>query len=261
MEKELQEILKKSGYDIEMYNQEDMKPFDSLYDEIWKYAWQNELRNTILSLRILPCLLFSTTGKIVYKKDPISNQKYMRHALSTARLLIEIQPDITNEEMDLALATALCHVLIEKVKFEKNGQELVDVFCLDLKVLELIHINLKDEIKSEDYYKRIQENKLALLVKLADRCYIVEQLHTHSIQQVQVYVRETKQHFFSMCMYGKENYANIYIAISLLMEKMRYLTDVADILVTRFIERENVLRSEIISLQEENIRIRRLLRK
>lgn len=260
MKTSIQEILRNSGYQMEMYDHKKMEGFRPLYQELVDYAYLYELKNTAISLHILPCLLFSTTDSIVYKKDPISNEKYMNHALSTANLLRDIRPNISKKEMDLALSVALCHVLIEKIQFEKNGQELMDDFNLDPEVLELIYINLKDATKSDQYYKRIQENKIALLVKLADRCFIVQQLHTHSIQQVQIYVRETKEHFLPMCMFGKENYPEIYISITLLMEKMRYLTDVADILLTRFIERENALRNEMMTLQDENIRIRMLLK-
>ena len=241
------------------YDVEKMKEFQKSYDSLFQYATNHNLKNTLISLQILPCLLFSNTGEFQYKEDGITLEKYMKHALYTANLLVDVHPAFNEQEEDLALSVALCHVLVEKVKFEKNGQELTDMYHLDSKVNELIHVNLKDKTKSAKYYKRIQENKIALLVKLADRCYIVEQLPTHSIHQVRSYVYETKHKFFPMCIYGKEHYPDLYLAIGLLMEKMRTLTEVADILLTRFIERENVLNNEIISLQEENIRIRSLI--
>lgn len=264
MKEKVKQIILDSGYLKPTYDAKRMVDFQSRYDTLWNYACKNELMNTAMSLRLLISFFFPVNKEDIRysKNDNYSSETYVDHALWVANMLMDIHPEITKEEEDIALSVAICHTLIEKIDFEHKGQELVDLFHMDPEILELIYINLRDKTQKDmtNYYKRIQENKLALLVKLADRSNIVGNLYLSSIQVAQGYVRDTKQNFFSMCIYGKEHYPDLYLAFGLLMEKMRCLVDVADILSTRFVNQENMLNNEILALKEENARLRKAIR-
>lgn len=264
LKNKVEQIIIDSGYLKPTYDVERMKDFQQRYDSLWKYACENELINTAISLNLVASFFFPVNkNDVKYSyNDNYSSETYVDHALWVANMLVDIRPEITKEEEDIALSVALCHTLIEKVAFENEGSELVDLFHLDERILYTIYINLRDKSKTDmtDYYKRIQEDKLALLVKLADRSNVVGNLYNSSIQVAQGYIRDTKQNFFSMCIYGKEHYPDLYLAFGLLMEKMRCLVDVTEILSTRFVARENILNNEILALKEENMRLRKAIR-
>lgn len=243
------------------FDEKRFQPFERQFSEVYNYAQEKELPNTVLSVSLLPCFLLpKQEGQFPHNDDGVTAEIYMHHALSMAKLLIDVHPEITNEEEDIALSTAICHVLVEKVAFEKKGIELVSDYGLDQQVYDTIQTNLRKGRWDTEFYERIQQNKIALLVKLADRCNVIQQLYMSSISEAQKFINDTKHNFFSMCIYGKENYPDLYMVISLLMEKMRNLVDVMDIMSSRHIERENALHKEILFLKEENSRIRTIIK-
>lgn len=244
------------------YDQEKMKEYQEVYDSLLVYAKQKDLKNTLISLSILPRFLFPKDFEIKYHENCYSSNINMDHALSIAKMLVDLHPNLIKEEEDVVLSVALCHVLVEMVDFEEDGEELTSIYHLNPKVNELIHIDIgnKRGVPSEQYYKNIQENKLSLLVKLADRSKIVGQLYMSSIDDAQMYVRETKNNFYSMCIYGKEHYPELTLVISVLMEKMKSLADVTGILSSRYIEQESLMLQDILNLREENARLRALIR-
>lgn len=264
MENWAKQIIAESGYIKPTYDKVGMETFQDLYDTLMAYACKNGLKNTVLSLNLVASFFYPVNKEdVTYShNDNYTSLTYVDHALWVANMLVDIRPEITKEEEDIVLSVALCHTLVEKIAFPNNGRELVDIFHLDERILEIIYINLRDKTKRDmsDYYRRIQENKLALLVKLADRSYVVGTLSSSTIQVAQGYIRDTKQNFFSMCIYGKEHYPDLYLSFGLFMEKMRCLVDVTDILSSRFIARENILNNEILALKEENARLRQAIR-
>lgn len=263
--KQLSGILS-SISDTYAYNEEDFQPYRTNYQFVYEFATNRQMVNTSLALPLVRGILVAAPWKeIPYKKDAALRLGYYAHSLEIARMLIDLDVPLSREETDLVIAAGLCHVLIELIRFEKGGQELIEAFHLDPRVLQIIQLITRNDPLSEEeqrrFYLRIQENKLAILARLADRGNLVERLHTMTIWTAQEYVHETRTYFFPMCIYAKEHYPELASVVGILMEKMRYMIEVADILTNRFREHENTLTKEILELKEENARIRSLLKK
>lgn len=158
------------------------------------------------------------------------------------------------------LAATLCHVLVELVDFPKKGAELTERYYLDSYVLELINLITRDDPLTEEqeirFYERIRENKLATLIRIADRANLVEQLHRLPPWTAQEYIYETRTYFFPLCLYARDRYPELSPKVRVLTEKMRYMMEVIDILSARFRDSETALTREIISLEDDNFRLR-----
>ena len=99
----------------------------------------------------------------------------------------------------------------------------------------------------------------ALLIRLTERGVLVESLYEWPATDAHRYIQETREHFFSMCIYAKEYYREFLGPVSILMEKTRNLIAANEALLKRYEEAENALGSEILSLQEENAAIRAMM--
>ena len=62
-----------------------------------------------------------------------------------------------------------------------------------------------------------------------------------------------------MCIYGKEHYHELLAPVSVLMEKIRTLIEVAEVLLRKYEVREAELNRDILSLQEENATLRGMI--
>ena len=63
-----------------------------------------------------------------------------------------------------------------------------------------------------------------------------------------------------MCVYAKEKYPELIPVINILMEKARTVVDACAILINRFEKREMELTEDILAYQEENSRIRGIIK-
>lgn len=226
------------------------------YELVEAYAQAGQLQNTLKALPLVQDLVFRTGGM---SNSPFEDAvTKLRHCLAMARILIDLHIPVEREEEDILLASALCHILPASSElFQSEG-------ILDPRVFETIRlIRLGDAMNDEKlaaYTARVQENRLALLLRLADRGNLVEQLHSFSGWSTRRYIYETRNFYLPMCVYGKEHYPDLIAPVSILMEKMRSLTEVAEILLGRYEARETELTREILDLQEENARIRDAIR-
>lgn len=263
-QKRLNELMQAIGPETFSYRKEDAEVYGELYASIEQYVMEKELLNTAISLPLMRGMLLGDAGaKIGWKEQDTPHLNYYKHCMSICRMLIDLHVPITKEEEDLILAAAICHVLPKKIAFPEKGRELVTTYHLDPQVYEILEINNRRAFHTEDevreFYANIEKNKLALLVKLVDRGNLVEQLYDLAIWDARRYIRETRNYFFPMCIYAKEHYPELTPMISILMEKMRSLIEVADILSSRYEIRETALSNEILSLHEENARIRGII--
>ena len=64
-----------------------------------------------------------------------------------------------------------------------------------------------------------------------------------------------------MCIYAKEHYIELLSPIGILLEKLRNLTDVAEMLFAKFESMEIELTREILQLKEENATIKGIIQK
>ena len=263
-EQELSSRLAAIGCEKLAYDAERAESCAELYKYVEDHARSRQLINTMVALPVMRSKLMAPESSAVhYRKDRSELEPQYRHALSVGRMLIDLNAPLMPFEEDLALAAAVCHVLINTVECANLYRELTEYCGLDSRIYDIIELNDKKEQMSdaemEAFYDRIRENKLALLVKLADRGNLVEQLYYLPAARARDRIRETRTYFFPMCIFAKEQFPELITAVGILMEKMRCLIEVADIFSVKYEEREAGLVSEILAMQEENAGIRGIL--
>lgn len=184
---------------------------------------------------------------------------YYRRRLSVCRMLIKFHLPIDNELLDVIVATSLCHHLPGDVVPETQGSFVQDICEKDARISEIYGVLKQISYADLSYYERLTTNKYALLIRLTERGVLVESLYDWSSTEAKVFISQTKESFFSLCIYTKENYPEFRAAATILMEKTRNLIAANDALLGRFDEIENALRSEIIFLKEENAALRAMI--
>ena len=187
------------------------------------------------------------------------------HTLSLCRMLIDLQVPISLDEEDILLASTMCYDMLKVIPMENMGEKLFTRYQLDMRIYDIIKLisrqwNAK-EVDKEVLYQQIQKDKLALLIVLTSRGDLVQQLYGMTIWKAREYVHDTRVYFLPMCHYAKQHYGDIFMVVNILMEKIRCLIEVTDILTSRYQQREMALMNEMLSLQEENARFRGMITK
>lgn len=251
------------------YNKERYKGFAPLYMDIENYAMKNGHFYTAIALPLVRGIMSQSAEQ--FGRSEAEKQRYgayFRHCLLVAQMIIDLELELKQEEEDLVLAAAICHILPENhtsVTFQNEKEELTAHFGLAPEIAEIVSlVTRKDgmsEAQQKVFYENIQKNKLALVLRLADRGNLVERLYGISSWSAHEYIYETRAFFFPMCIYAKEHYPEISGQVSVLMEKMRCHVEVSEILLSRYEAREQQLSQEILTLKEENSRIRGIIKK
>ena len=181
---------------------------------------------------------------------------YYRRRLSVCRMLIDLHLPVSAELLDILLAVTLNHSLPGDLIPEDHERTLEALTADEPRVGEILAAL---RYTGADYYERLVENRYALLIRLTERGVLVESLYDWPAQDARRYVRETRAHFFTMCIYAKEHYREFLGPVSILMEKTRNLTGANEALLKRYEEADDALNSEILSLREENAAIRAMI--
>lgn len=236
-------------------------PHTEAYEIVLRYAEENEMNNTLKALPLVRSMMLPPEGiNVFYVKGAHQTAGYFNHALAIARALIDLAVPFSKEETDICIAAGLCHILQELVDLEAEQEAFLSLTSLDPRIYEIVRLITRidplTDAQQKIFYDRIQMNKLAVLVRLADRGNLVQNLHGSSLTDAREYVRETRTYFYPMCIYAKEHYPELSMVVSLLMDKLRYMIEVMDILTTRFRDQEAQLVTEIVNLKDENSRIR-----
>lgn len=249
----------------------DSQVFDYDKSEFWMIRWpyeyvefyvlSNRLRNASIALPLARGLHDGTHRKASVTKDGKSFRlPYVIHCLLVCRMLVDLKVPLSHEEEDIMLAAALCHDMIEDLHFDNGGRELYTKYHLDPRVYEVVKLVSKRKDftleEEKEHFRMIQENKLAILVKLSDRSHNVEDLYNRSAWKVHEYIGETRNYFLPMCEYGLAHYPELRQIIEILKDKIVSLTQVSEILVNRCEAREEELLLELNALKEENERLR-----
>ena len=238
-----------------------MSQTEYLYNTIETYAKERSLTNTLIALPLAKEWL----GSILRRSFTSDKNRAtsLMHCLEATIQLMDLRIAISKEEYDILLAAMLCHDMLENVAFEANGDELVDVHHLDPKVLHIVRLMTRPVITNDEsyqkYYDGIKKDKLAVLVALSDRGNLVEQIAGLSIAEATAFVQEMRAYFLPMCVYAKEYYRDIQMTVNVMMEKIRCLIDVTDIISSRYMKRDGAYRNEILALMEENARMRGMI--
>lgn len=184
---------------------------------------------------------------------------YYRRRLSVCRSLIDLHIAVDTKFLDILLAVVLSnHMPGDSVPsdmdrfFSKmySNEPMINEILAELK-----HTDYSDK----HYYESLIYKPYPLIIRLTERSVLLEKLYEWSPEDALKYIRNTRDDFFPMCIYAKEHYPELIEAASILYEKMQNLTYINESLLTRFVETENAIRDEILSLKEENAVVRAMI--
>lgn len=258
--RKVEQYLRGMDQEILAFNKDEYWMIFSVYEYLEYYSFEHRLWNTCIALPLARGLHDGTYRKSTIVKNGSSYRlPYVIHCLLVCRMLADLSIPITPEEEDILLASALCHDMIEDLPFPKHGLELIENYHLDPRVYETVKLvsKRKDFTEAEEitHFRAIQENKLALLVKLSDRSHNVEDLYNMSVKKVHEYVDETRKYILPMCEYGLEHYPELSTTLHILWDKIVSLTQAAQVMVDRCEERERELRRQLKALRVENAQL------
>lgn len=239
------------------YNKDEYWMIFSVYEFLEYYSFENRLWNTCIALPLARGLHDGTYRRSSIMKNGSSYRlPYVIHCLLVCRMLADLNIPITPDEEDILLASALCHDMIEDLPFPKHGLEMVEDYHLDPRIYEIVRLVSKHKDFTEEqeieHFHKIEENKLALLVKLSDRSHNVEDLYNMSVKKVHEYVEETNRFILPMCEYGFSHYPELSTTLGILKDKIQCLTETAEVMVDRYEQRELELRDQLKELRMEN---------
>ena len=256
----VEEYLRGLDQETLAFNKDEYWMIFSVYEFLEYYSFENRLWNTCIALPMARGLHDGTYRKsTILKNGSTYRLPYVIHCLLVCRMLADLNIPISKEEEDILLAAALCHDMIEDIPFPNHGKEMMEEYHLDPRVYEVVKLvsKRKDFTEAEEiaHFKAIQENRLALLVKLSDRSHNVEDLYNMSVEKVHEYVEETNKFILPMCEYGFAHYPELRTTLGILQDKILCLTQAAEIMVDRYEARELELRKQLKALRVENAKL------
>ena len=244
---------------IESYNTDESFLYDKTYLFIKGYASGLELNQT---LKALPLARKFHNGQ--YRKGEIIidgksyRLPYVLHVLKVCSTLISLHLPLTQDELDILLASALLHDCLEDAEekyFPNGGSELITKYHLKSEIFDIVKILSKHSGATEDqlnlYFNNIKKNKFAILIKLADRSHNVEDLYNMKTDKLHKYVTETRTWIYPLASYGKINYPELSNGFTILKAKIVSLTECTETIVELY---EDIIKTkdvEIDSLKKE----------
>lgn len=235
-----------------------------LFDYVKRYAEKKAFGRTLRALQLIGDILVENYGALVRTgNDAGIHLASFHHSLSVCRMLIDLPIFLDADEKDILLASAICHVLPESFSFESLQIEMLQIRNMDPAVFDMISLLFQSNNLSgfdKSYFDRIQQNKTAVLIKLADQGHLMELIYDFPSWTARTFIYETRNNFLSICVYAKLHYPDVIAPISILMEKIRSLAEVAEILLNKYESRETELTQEILALQEDNAALKHRIR-
>lgn len=220
-----------------------------LYGIVFDSAKENGLRITLSALEEIQ----NNFGK--------GCDTYYRRRLSVCRMLIKFHLPIEDVLLDAIVATSLCHFLPGDVVPDTQTLFIDNLCSKNMRIAEIYAVLKQNTYADLSYYERLTTNKYALLIRLTERGVLVESLYDWKSTEAKVFISQTKESFFPLCIYAKENYPEFRAAATILMEKTRNLISANEALLNRFDAIEDSLMSEITFLKEENAALRAMIAK
>lgn len=211
----------------DVFNEKDTQRYIKSYMFIKGFSYGKKLEQTMLALTLARNL---HEGQ--YRKDGLP---YIVHPLKVCSTLINY-----GVEDDITLAAALLHDVLEDCgdKFPLKGQELVTQYHIDKEVLEIISLLTKEPgLNNHDlnvYFKAIEGNKKAALIKLSDRLHNSSTLYTFTFEKMRKYILETERFLIPMASYAKNYYPEYTSAFSILKSNIYSLNNSMRIMMEKF---------------------------
>lgn len=165
---------------------------------------------------------------------------YISHPLKVCTTLISY-----GIEDDVTLAAALLHDVLEDCqdRLPLGGKELVSEYHLSQEVLNLIQLLTKESgLSNSDlsmYFRKIEENPKAALIKLSDRLHNSSTLYTFSFQKMRKYIQETSMFLIPMASYCKSYYSEYANAFSILKTSIDSMNRSMDAMLRKIEEMEH----------------------
>lgn len=243
---------------VESFNTDESFLYDKTYLFIKGYATALNLNNT---LKALPLARKFHDGQ--YRKGnviidgEVYQLPYVLHVLKVCSTLISLHLPISNEELDILLASAILHDSLEDASqyFPKGGSELITTYNFPREVYEIVNIVSKrsgaTEEELDEYFNRIKRNKFALLIKLADRSHNVEDLYTMKPDKLHKYVKETREWLYPLATYGKANYPELSNGLTILKSKIVSLTECTETIINIYEKELDKRIKEIAELKKQ----------
>jgi len=236
---------------IESYNTDESFLYDKTYIFIKGYATALNLNYT---LKALPLVRKFHNGQ--YRKGEVVvdgktyKLPYVLHVLKVCSTLISLHLPLSNEDLDILLASALLHDSLEDCKeyFPTGDTDLMTVYNFPKQIYNNVVLVSKREGATEEeldeYFNKIKKNKFALMIKLADRSHNVEDLHVMKPDKLHKYVQETREWIYPLTTYGKANYPEFSNGFTILKAKIVSLTECTETIIS-------IYEKEIESLKEQ----------
>lgn len=243
---------------VESYNTDESFLYDKTYLFIKGYATALNLNYT---LRALPLARKFHNGQ--YRKgDVIVNGKsyklpYVLHVLKVCSTIISLHLPLEERDLDILLASALLHDSLEDCKeyFPTGDTDLMTIYGFPKEIYQIVTLVSKrsgaTEEELDEYFNKIKKNRLALVIKLADRSHNVEDLYVMKLEKLHKYVLETKNYLYPLASYGKANYPEFSNGLTILKNKIRSLTECTETICNMYEAELKTKDDEIAKLKAE----------
>lgn len=208
------------------FDEKDTARYIKSYMFIKGFAFGKDLKQVLLSLSIARKL---HDGQ--YRKD---GDPYICHPLKVCTTLISYGIDD-----DVTLSAALLHDVLEDCqdKMPLDGKELVSQYHLEPEVLEIIRLLTKEsglgDYELGVYFKKIESNPKAALIKLSDRLHNSSTLYTFTNEKMRKYLRETQMFLIPMASYCKKYYPEFTNAFGILKRNIEVLNSSMKIMLEK----------------------------
>ncbi len=208
------------------------KSYMKSYMFIKGFAVGRELRQTMIALSLARKF---HDGQ--YRKD---GTPYISHPLKVCSTLISY-----GVENDITLAASLLHDVLEdcKDKLPLSGRELVTEYHLSQEILDIIQLLTKESGMNDRelnvYFKKIEGQPQAALIKLSDRLHNSSTLYTFTFPKMRKYIRETSMFLIPMASYCKKYYPEYANAFGILKSNIESMNHSMDVMLSKIEAMEN----------------------
>lgn len=133
-----------------------------------------------------------------------TGEDYIIHPIRVASSLLALK--VIDEDV---IATAVLHDVIEDCGVSK--EDLILKYGISESVAENISILSKNnDLTTSEYYKKIKNSPVCVLVKIADRCHNVSTMAgVFSKDKIKHYIDETEEYVIPLCKQGRNIYPNL----------------------------------------------------
>lgn len=209
------------------------------------FAVGRNLRQTMIALSLARQL---HNGQ--YRKD---GTPYISHPLKVCTTLIRYGIDD-----DITLAAALLHDVLEDCqdKLPMSEKNLITEYHLKKEIIEIISLLTKESGMSLNelnlYFKKIEGNPKAALIKLSDRLHNSSTLYTFTFPKMRKYIQETSMFLIPMASYGKKYYSEYANAFGILKNSIESINRSMSIMLDKIELLENPTSSPHFHKTESN---------